>query len=120
MQRLHAEDPAAEQLLRLSAFLATAPIPLGTFPAAAGHLPPELDASVGDALAFRRVVARIARYGLGRIHGDNLLLHPLAQAIMRDQLPAEQRAVRPPRPRRGPPGHPGLRREPRPHLRLMR
>ena len=62
MQRLHAEDPAAEQLLRLSAFLATAPIPLGTFPAAAGHLPPELDASVGDALAFRRMVARIARY----------------------------------------------------------
>ncbi|MGH3822829.1 MAG: tetratricopeptide repeat protein [Pseudonocardiaceae bacterium] len=43
-------------------------------------------------LAFRRCLGRMGRYGLVRIAEDRVQLHRLTQAIVRDTVPAAQRA----------------------------
>jgi hypothetical protein len=90
--RLAAEDAAAEQLLSLCAFLAPAPTPASWFTAVpAGVLPNPLSTVAGSRLAFRRTVGRIGRYGPAVVAEDRLQLHRLAQAVLRDTLPVDQR-----------------------------
>jgi hypothetical protein len=91
--QLTREDDAAGQLLVICALLAPDPIPTRLFTtAAAGVLPEPLATVAGSRLAFRRCVGRVGRYGLARITEDRLRVHRLTQAIVRDTLPAEQRA----------------------------
>jgi tetratricopeptide (TPR) repeat protein len=91
--RLAAQEPAAAQLLSLSAFLGAAPIPLRLFSAAAKHLPEPLRGVTGRTLALRRVLGHLNRIGLAKVDQQGLQLHPLIQAIVRDQLAPESRSA---------------------------
>ena len=95
VERLTAEEPAAAELVKVGAFLASEPEPIPPrqwFAAAAGQLPDALRARVADPSAFPRLLELISSRGLARVdHG--LYLHRLTQAILRDQLGAEEAAV---------------------------
>src|SRR5262249_11564987 len=85
LDRLTSEAQAAGQLLTGGAFPAPDPIPTRLFPTApAGALPEPLAAVVTSTLALRRCLGRIGRYGLAKIAEDQVRLHRLTQAIVRD------------------------------------
>jgi hypothetical protein len=88
--RLDREDPAAAQLASLCAFLAPEPVPADLFTGAPGALPGELAARAADPLAWRQVLARLARQSLARVDQRGLVMHRLTQAVLRDRLTAEQ------------------------------
>jgi tetratricopeptide (TPR) repeat protein len=91
--RLDAEDPAAAQLAGVCAFLAPEPIPEDLFTASPGELPGELAARAADPLAWRQILAQLARQSLARVDQRGLVLHRLTQAILRDRLTPEQAAA---------------------------
>jgi tetratricopeptide (TPR) repeat protein len=93
VDRLEAEDPAAAQLAGVCAFLAPDPVPEDLFTSAPGELPGELAARAADPLAWRQVLARLARQSLARVDQRGLVMHRLTQAIVRDRLTGEQAAA---------------------------
>jgi hypothetical protein len=91
--RLGRDDPAAAQLASMCAFLAPEPVPGDLFTRSPGVLPGELAARAADPLAWRQVLARLARQSLARVDQRGLVMHRLTQAILRDRLTAEQAAA---------------------------
>ncbi len=91
--RLDGQDPAAAQLASVCAFLAPEPVPDDLFTGAPGELPGELAARAADPLAWRQVLARLARQSVARIDPRGLVMHRLTQAILRDRLTGEQAAA---------------------------
>jgi hypothetical protein len=99
-ERLVQVDPAALALVRIGAFLAPEPIPTNVLTsriaATGASQPPELEAltaAVASPVAAHRSIGRIGSYGLARTVDCGLQLHRLTQAIVRDQLPADQTAA---------------------------
>ncbi len=99
LDRLAEVDPAALALLRIGAFLAPEPIPADvlTCPLAAtgASQPPELTAlaaAVASPVAAHRSLGLIGSYGLARVE-QGLQLHRLTQAVLRDQLTADEAAA---------------------------
>jgi len=98
LSRLAAEAPAAAGLVRLVAFLAPEPVPLGLLLAsdrAADQLSPAVAAAVGgllgDELAAGDAIAALRWYSLITPAGDGLVLvHRLVQAITRARLSADE------------------------------
>ncbi|HKR51479.1 MAG TPA: FxSxx-COOH system tetratricopeptide repeat protein, partial [Pseudonocardiaceae bacterium] len=97
--RLARIDPAALALVRLGAFLAPELIPADvlTCPIAApgAARPPELtalSAAVTSQVVVHRSLGWVGSYGLARID-RGLQLHRLTQAVLRDQLGAEDAAA---------------------------
>ena len=91
--RLDAEDPAAAQLAGVCAFLAPEPVPGDLLTSVPGVLPGELAVRVADPLAWRQVLARLARQSLARVDQRGLVMHRLTQAILRDRLAVGQAAA---------------------------
>ncbi|NUO44484.1 MAG: tetratricopeptide repeat protein [Streptomyces sp.] len=95
MERLEVEDGEAADLLRALALLAPEPFPLHACD------PEKVDDEEGDGLlrmlseprAFRRVLGSVERFGLARVAGGSIQVHRLTQAVLRDQLTPEQRAL---------------------------
>ena len=77
----------------MCAFLAPEPVPGDLFTSFPGVLPGELAARAADPLAWRQVLARLARQSLARVDQRGLVMHRLTQAILRDRLTAEQAAA---------------------------
>ncbi|MGH3887092.1 MAG: FxSxx-COOH system tetratricopeptide repeat protein, partial [Pseudonocardiaceae bacterium] len=97
--RLAEVDPAALALVRIGAFFATELIPADVLTrpiAVTGHSrPPELKVlttAVASPVAAHRSLGRVGNYGLARID-RGLQLHRLTQAVLRDQLTAEDVAA---------------------------
>ncbi len=88
--RLAAEYPAAAELLASCAFLAPEPVPAALLAAAAGFSSGSPPAQPVDTVAFRKLLSAIRSSALARIEYDSLQMHRLTQAILRDQLTAEQ------------------------------
>jgi hypothetical protein len=88
--RLETDDPAAAQLAGLCALLAPEPIPEDLFTSAPGNLPGELAARAADPLAWRQMLARLARQSLARIDARGLVMHRLTQAILAGRLTEDQ------------------------------
>jgi hypothetical protein len=95
--RLARIDPAALGLVRIGAFLAPEPIPTGMLTGRippAGPAPPaelaELATVAASPVKVHRSLGRAGRYALARIDDRGMQLHRLTQAILRDQLPADQ------------------------------
>jgi hypothetical protein len=87
-------DPSALPLLRICAQLAPEPIPTAWFTDLAdGVLPEPLAATARAPLAYRRLLRVISRYGLATLDPDRdeLTLHRLTQAVIRDLTPATDR-----------------------------
>jgi Tetratricopeptide repeat len=101
LSRLGKEAPAAAGLLRLLAFLAPEPVPLGLLladPRVADELAPAVAAMVGpllrDPAAAGDAIIALGRYSLvtpaGKLGGLPLILvHRLVQAITRAEVPAD-------------------------------
>ena len=97
LSRLASEDAAAAGLLRLLAFLAPEPVPLGLLLAGEQHtdLPSPHEAAavgplLGDPVAAGDAISGLRRYSLVSPAGDGLVLvHRLVQAITRAQLSAD-------------------------------
>jgi hypothetical protein len=75
--RLHTEDPASANLVRICAFLAPEPIPADWFTQAATRLPASLRIRAADPVAWRQTLARLGRSALARIDGNTLVMHRL-------------------------------------------
>lgn len=98
LSRLEQDAPAAAGLMRLLAFLAPEPVPLGLLlPSndAAERLGAEtaeaLGPLLGDPVAAGDAVAALRRYSLAAPAGDGLIqVHRLVQAITRAQLTAQE------------------------------
>ena len=93
-------SPPARRLLRLCAFAAPEPVPEWLFREAGDLLSDSLANTVGDDVAWNRIVVELRRYGLvGRISdeetGHALVLHRLTQQVVRTRLakPAEDCGV---------------------------
>ena len=97
LSRLASETPAAAGLVRVLAFLAPEPVPLGLLLAGdqdADLLGPEVAAVVGpllgDPVAAGDAITALRRYSLVSPAGNGLVMvHRLVQAITRAQLSAE-------------------------------
>jgi hypothetical protein len=97
LEHVATEDRAAVQLLAVCAWLAPEPVPVAWFTGAPdGALPEPLAAAAGSPLALRRVVGRLARYGLLRViteaGGGDVVVHRLTAAITRDTAGPDQQA----------------------------
>jgi tetratricopeptide (TPR) repeat protein len=93
LTRLLDVDPAAAELLRLTAVLAPEPIPLDWFRTApAEALPAALSVVVGRPLLFRKALSRLADLGLVTTTAETLTVHRLTQAVLRARRTAEERA----------------------------
>ena len=90
-------DPVALTILRLCAFLAPEPIPVGLIvdlvqsPSGPEMLEP-VRAVIGKAMARHEHIKRIGSYGLARIEPGQITVHRLVQAILRSQFALEASA----------------------------
>lgn len=94
LQRLSNEEPAAVDLLSILAHLAPERVPRFLF------LPPRSGAAgdvvtpARDEVALDRQLAALLRYSLVRVEDDEIFVHRLLQAVVRDRMgPAERAAV---------------------------
>jgi hypothetical protein len=94
LERLRQEDPAAVQLLELSAFLAPEPIPLSLMSDHAELLDEPLRSVAADPDALTDAVGALVGYSLARRHPDGFQVHRLVQAVIRQRLsPDRQQAA---------------------------
>jgi hypothetical protein len=92
LDRVRREEPAAEALLNLCAFLA--PDLPRNFPTESPEvLPADLGAAVADSLAYNRILVAIGRYSLVTLTPTTASMHRLVQAVIQARLdPADERA----------------------------
>ena len=91
LDQVSRSDPAAAQLLQLSAFLAPAvTVPRELLTAAPGVLPEPLQSACRSDLELDRAIAALYRYSLVSRSGHGISVHPLVQHVTRNQLPNDQ------------------------------
>jgi len=83
LDRVHAESPAALQLLEVCAYLAPEPVPLDLFTARPDLLPAPLSGAAGDLVTFNDAVAVLVDYSLVKRSRAGLQMHRLVQAAVR-------------------------------------
>jgi len=93
---LQAQSPEGAALVQLCSFLGPDPVPyslLWSFRHAVG-LPPALESMLREEFSFHRAVRRAAQRALLKVDPGRQTLteHRLVQAVLRERLPAEQRA----------------------------
>jgi len=90
VERLGVDDRAAGQMVTICAFLAPEPVPVDLFTTAmrSGALEDPLATQARTRYGVRQIMAKVGRYGLGRVGEEGLVLHRLTQAVLRDQLDA--------------------------------
>jgi Tetratricopeptide repeat/TIR domain len=79
-------DEAARALLNLCAFVAPEGIPLDAIREQAGGLPSPLDSVAADAVRLDSAIAGLLRFSLIGRQGEDLSVHRLVQAVVREQL----------------------------------
>ncbi|NUP62615.1 MAG: tetratricopeptide repeat protein [Nonomuraea sp.] len=93
MQRLRDQDPEAAEVMNACALLAPEPFSLH----ACTEQEADEESSVGQVVADRRtrnrVLSALHQHGLARVAGGSLHLHRLTQAVLKDQLTAEESAT---------------------------
>jgi tetratricopeptide (TPR) repeat protein len=90
LQRLHTEAPAAEDLLRLCAFLAPDDVPRTLLEGHPDLLPEPLATAIHSRVAFHQAVGALRRYSLVTTTSDTLRMHRLVQAVTRHDLAPEE------------------------------
>jgi tetratricopeptide (TPR) repeat protein len=84
-------DEAARALLNLCAFFAPEGIPLDAIRQEAGGLPSPLDSVAADAVRLDSAIAGLLRFSLIGRQGEDLSVHRLVQAVVREQLEDAER-----------------------------
>jgi hypothetical protein len=87
LERLRDQDPAAVQLLELTAFLAPEPIPLTLFTGHPELLDEPLRGIAADPDVLADTVGALVGYSLARRSADGFQLHRLVAAVIRHWLP---------------------------------
>jgi len=93
MERIAGQQPAAVELLNLSAFLAPDAIPLDLIAEHSDVLPPRLALHLHDDFAFHDAVAMLHRYSLVDRDETGIRVHRLVQAVIRKELSVSERAA---------------------------
>jgi tetratricopeptide (TPR) repeat protein len=88
---LHIASPAAEQLLRLCAFLGPEPIPLDLFTSRPDQLPSLLADVAADRLRFNATAGALVARSLARRSSDGLSVHRLLAGVVRRPLLESER-----------------------------
>jgi tetratricopeptide (TPR) repeat protein len=86
LERLRSEAPAAEDLLRLCAFLAPDDLPRTLLTDYADRLPERLAGVVGSRVGFGQALGALRRYSLVTVTEEKLSVHQLLQQVIRDRL----------------------------------
>jgi tetratricopeptide (TPR) repeat protein len=89
LDRIRAEAPAAEDLLRLCAFLGPDDLPRGLLSEHADQLPARLGQTAGDPFAYDQTLGALGRYSLVTVAEHTLAVHRLVQAVVREGLSQE-------------------------------
>jgi tetratricopeptide (TPR) repeat protein len=84
-------DEAARALLNLCAFFAPEGIPLDAIREEAGDLPSPLDSVAADAVRLDSAIAGLLRFSLIGRKGEDLSVHRLVQAVVRERLEDAER-----------------------------
>ncbi|MBA9004382.1 FxSxx-COOH system tetratricopeptide repeat protein [Thermomonospora cellulosilytica] len=86
--------PEAVELLRCCAFFSPEPIPRDVFSRSHPALGPRLSTLIEDPIRLARAIGELGRYALVRIDPTSrtIQVHRLVQALLRDELPEEERA----------------------------
>jgi tetratricopeptide (TPR) repeat protein len=84
---LTATDPAAVQLLTLTAWLAPEPVPLTVFTDNAAMLPEPLAGAARDPLVWAQLLGVLRRRAAARVSPNALLLHRIPAALLRTHSP---------------------------------
>jgi tetratricopeptide (TPR) repeat protein len=84
-------DETARALLNLCAFFAPEEIPLDAIRQEAGGLPSPLDSLVADAVRLDSAIAELLQFSLIGRKGEDLSVHRLVQAVVRDRLDDAER-----------------------------
>ncbi|MCO8269319.1 FxSxx-COOH system tetratricopeptide repeat protein [Actinoplanes sp. TRM 88003] len=87
--RLHADDPAALQLLTLLAWLAPEAVPRTLVTANPSVLPEPLSTTMSDPLRVSDLTRLIQRRSVARSGGDSLTLHRIPAALLRERTSAD-------------------------------
>jgi tetratricopeptide (TPR) repeat protein len=90
-QKVQKANPAAVELLQLCAFLAPERIPEELLKNGAAYWPSHLQQAVTDLLTFRQMIEELLKFSLVKplVEDQALSIHPLVQAIQRDQMERE-------------------------------
>lgn len=96
LKQLEQTTPAAIELLRLCAFLHPEAIPEDLFREGAEELPPALQEAARNGFRWNEVLAALRRFSLIERQGETQMLsvHRLVQAVLRDELPADEQRAR--------------------------
>jgi hypothetical protein len=86
MDRVGEESPEAAYLLNLCSYLAPDDIPIELLRKGKEHLPEPLASVVADQLIMNRAVKSLSHYSLIESKDENLSVHRLVQAVVRDRL----------------------------------
>lgn len=89
LNRVRADEPVAQDMLNLCAFLAPDAIPRTLFSNYAAMLPEALGRTVGQRLSYNAAVSIVGRYSLMAVTPGTLALHRLVQSVIRASLTAE-------------------------------
>ncbi|ATL26872.1 tetratricopeptide repeat protein [Streptomyces formicae] len=97
IERIGAQQPAAEDLMRLCSFLASEDVPRATLFRYRSVLPDRLRLVMDDQLAFTRLVLKLVDHSLMTRHGDGRTepvtygIHPRVQIFIRSRLTGHER-----------------------------
>ena len=86
LERVRVEEPGAEALLNLCAYLSPDDIPRDLLGGDPDVLPAQLRKQVSDPLAYNRVLAVIKRFSLADVTADAIGIHRLVQEVIRARL----------------------------------
>jgi len=93
MDQVGEESPEAAYLLNLCSYLAPDDIPIELLRNGKEHIPEPLASAVGDQLIMNRAVKALSHYSLIESKDENLSVHRLVQAVVRDRLDEEQKWI---------------------------
>jgi hypothetical protein len=86
LEQIRAQAPAAEDLLRLLAFLAPDDLPRALLSEHADQLPDRLQQTAQDRFAFDQTLGALGRYSLITVSEHALTVHRLVQTVVRQTL----------------------------------
>jgi tetratricopeptide (TPR) repeat protein len=86
MDRVSKESPEVAYLLNLCSYLAPDDIPMELLRKGKEHLPEPLASAMADQLIMNRAVRGLSHYSLIESKDENLSVHRLVQAVVRDRL----------------------------------
>ncbi|MDA1303402.1 MAG: FxSxx-COOH system tetratricopeptide repeat protein [Nitrospirae bacterium] len=90
-QKIQEEDQAASDLLKAFAFLAPDDIPLALFLGKHEDLPPSLQELGENELVLNQSLGILLKYSLVERQGDDVFLHRLVQAVLKNQMDKEEK-----------------------------